>query len=155
MIKESSKKVLRILDRYALNGILLIGILGIMGSLYFSEALDLPPCDLCWYQRILFFPIPLIALIGLVLKDQKAGYYILALSIIGLPISIYHHLLKVTDFFPKETVFCGEGRPGACSVVEWELWKGSGTTIPLLVALAFVLIIVLSTMKFVSKARSW
>ncbi len=27
------------------------------GSLYFSEVLGLVLCDLCWYQRILMYPL--------------------------------------------------------------------------------------------------
>jgi hypothetical protein len=27
------------------------------GSLFFSEVMDLPPCNLCWYQRIAMYPL--------------------------------------------------------------------------------------------------
>ncbi|MBD3280855.1 disulfide bond formation protein B [Candidatus Dojkabacteria bacterium] len=136
-------KVLRqFLKRYGLNLIFIVGMLGVLVSLYFSEVVELPPCDLCWYQRILFYPIPLIALIGLFVRDSKAYYYIFTLSMIGLPISIYHHLLKVTDWFAKDTIFCGEY--GACSELDWELWAGSGITIPLLCAVGFATMICLS-----------
>ena len=33
-----------------------------LGSLYFSEIADFVPCRLCWFQRILMYPIALIAL---------------------------------------------------------------------------------------------
>ncbi|MBN1331844.1 disulfide bond formation protein B [Candidatus Dojkabacteria bacterium] len=134
-VKAFYKGIIEILRKYSLNLILMMGLFGVLLSLYFSEAMDLPPCDLCWYQRVLFYPIPIVALVALLMRDKKAHYYILALSAIGLPISIYHHLLKVTDIFPKETPFCKTD--GACGDLEWELWTGSGITIPLLCALGF------------------
>jgi len=159
--KESNKKqyasglksmldgLTAILRKYSLNLILLIGLFGVLTSLYFSEAMDLPPCDLCWYQRILFYPIPVIAFVALILKDHKAHYYIFVLSLLGLPISIYQHLLKVTNIFQKDTPFCGTN--GACSSLDWELWAGSGITIPFLCAIAFTGIIFLTGIQLFRK----
>ena len=31
-----------------------------LGALFFSEVMELPPCALCWYQRIFMFPLVLI-----------------------------------------------------------------------------------------------
>lgn len=135
-------KVVSLTGRFSLNLIFIIGVFGLFVSLYFSEVMDLPPCDLCWYQRIFFYPIPVIALIGLLRKDKTAISYIFVLALLGLPISIYHHLLKITELFPKETVFCGEA--GACSELEWELWTGSGITIPLLATLGFLAVMIIS-----------
>jgi len=145
--------VLKLMRKFAMNYIFVVSAFGTAVSLYFSEFMDLPPCDLCWYQRIFFYPIFVIALVALGLKDRglKVYYYILTLSIIGLPIAVYHHLLKVTDLFPKQTPFCGTS--GACSKIDWELIQGSGLTIPLLAALGFLMIIVLCVVKVVGSEK--
>ncbi len=31
-----------------------------LGSLFLSEVMELPPCSLCWYQRVFMFPLPII-----------------------------------------------------------------------------------------------
>ena len=31
-----------------------------LGSLFFSEVMELIPCVLCWYQRIFLFPLAII-----------------------------------------------------------------------------------------------
>ncbi len=131
----------KILSLYYLHVIFLISVLGTVVSLYFSFFMNLPACDLCWYQRVFFYPIVLISVFGIVLKDNKAWIYILGLCILGIPFAFYHHLLKVTDLFPKETVFCGES--GGCSSIDWELYAGSGITIPLLSLFGFSAIFLL------------
>lgn len=39
-------------------------------SLFFSEWMELPPCDLCWYQRMAMYPLVLILGIGMYRKDH-------------------------------------------------------------------------------------
>ena len=64
-----------------------------LGSLFFSEILNIPPCELCWYQRIAMYPIVLLMIIGITKKDEKIYSYVLPLSIIGLAVSVFHNLL--------------------------------------------------------------
>ena len=35
----------------------IIACVSTLGSLFFSEIMELPPCALCWYQRIFMFPL--------------------------------------------------------------------------------------------------
>ena len=111
----------------------LIALLGIVGSLFFSEVMHLPPCVLCWYQRIAVYPLVLIIGTGIVLRDSRMKYYALPLCIVGLVISIYHNLLYY-GFIPESITPCSEGVP--CNAVQIE-WLGF-ITIPLLGLGAFV-----------------
>ena len=42
-----------------------------LGSLFFSEIMELAPCSLCWYQRIFLFPLVLLFTVGLYPADGK------------------------------------------------------------------------------------
>jgi disulfide bond formation protein DsbB len=42
-----------------------------LGALFFSEVLELPPCVLCWYQRIFMFPLVLLLPVGLFPFDPR------------------------------------------------------------------------------------
>ncbi len=64
------------------------------GSLYFSEIAHLPPCVLCWYQRILMYPLVLIIAVGILRKDKSLPFYVLPLSILGGGIAFYQYLLQ-------------------------------------------------------------
>lgn len=110
-----------------------IALLGTVGSLFFSEVMDLPPCVLCWYQRIATYPLVLIIGTGIVLRDPRMKIYALPLSLAGLVVSIYHNLLYY-GFIPESITPCTEGVP--CNAVQIE-WLGF-ITIPLMGLGAFI-----------------
>ena len=37
-----------------------VAVVATLGSLYFSEIADFPPCRLCWYQRIGMYPLAVV-----------------------------------------------------------------------------------------------
>lgn len=81
----------------------------------FNSDYAIPPCDLCWYQRMGIYPIAIISLIGLILKEKRIAYYILPFSIITVLIATYHVILQETG---TGIIPCGLGRP--CDVKEFE-----------------------------------
>lgn len=105
----------------------LIALVATVGSLFFSEVMDLPPCVLCWYQRIATYPLVLIIGTGIILRDPRMKIYALPLCLAGLAVSIYHNLLYY-GFIPEAITPCTEGVP--CNAVQIE-WLGF-ITIPLM-----------------------
>lgn len=69
-------------------------IIATLGSLYFSEIKNYIPCVLCWYQRILMYPLVIIIAVGILRKDKKMYQYVLPMSILGWAIALYHNLLQ-------------------------------------------------------------
>ena len=63
------------------------------GSLFFSEVLKFTPCVLCWYQRILMYPLVVILAVGILTQDRRLRLYVLPLSIAGLAVAGYHNLI--------------------------------------------------------------
>jgi protein-disulfide isomerase len=45
-------------------GAWLVATASTLGALFFSEIMELPPCLLCWYQRIFMFPLVLLLPVG-------------------------------------------------------------------------------------------
>lgn len=113
----------------------LVALVATAGSLFFSEVMDLPPCILCWYQRIAMYPLVLIIGVGIVMRDARWTFYALPLSLVGLAISIYHNLLYY-HLIPESITPCKEGI--SCTTVQIE-WLGF-ITIPLMALTAFVLV---------------
>ncbi len=111
---------------FALPAALAIAVLGLLGSLYFSEILNLPPCLLCWYQRILFYPLVPILAIGLATRDAKVWRYGLPLSLACVAIAVYHVLLYYGVIVVAES--CSGGI--SCTTITWSLF--GFITIPLL-----------------------
>ena len=74
-----------------------------LGSLYYSEIANFVPCRLCWYQRICMYPLAVILLVGLVLRDRGVRWYAAPFVIVGAPLSLYHWLVERVAFFAKSS----------------------------------------------------
>ncbi|TCZ74309.1 disulfide bond formation protein B [Paenibacillus albiflavus] len=126
------------------NGMLMswiVALVAMLGSLYFSEVLLYEPCKLCWYQRILMYPLVLILTVSILRKDNTQYHYILPFSLIGFCVSSYHYLLQKTDLFKSFSSSCGIV---ACDS-DYINWLGF-ITIPLLAWTAFLLITIIQIM---------
>ena len=110
-------------------------LLSVVGSLFFSEVMQLPPCVLCWYQRIAMYPLLLIIGTGIVTRDARMKIYAMPFALIGLALAIYHNLLYY-GFIPESITPCAEGVP--CNAVQIELL--GFITIPLMGLAAFAAI---------------
>jgi disulfide bond formation protein DsbB len=111
-----------------------VALVATAGSLYFSLGLGLVPCELCWYQRILMYP--LVVVLGVASLDERATVYrsALPLSLLGLGIAGYHTMLQVS---PSVGGTCSVG--GGCASIQYTLLGGL-LTIPRLSLVAFTLI---------------
>lgn len=113
----------------------LVALVATLGSLWFSEVRLFVPCTLCWYQRILMYP--LVLLLGVAAWRGDAGIvrYALPLSAFGIVVAGYHVLdQKVPGFgFPGA---CRSGVPCSAAYIDWFGF----VTIPVLSLTAFVLI---------------
>ncbi|HQU81702.1 MAG TPA: disulfide oxidoreductase [Pyrinomonadaceae bacterium] len=110
-----------------------IALVAMVGSLFFSEVMQLPPCVLCWYQRIAMYPLVLIIGIGIISRDGRMKNYALPLCFIGLMISIYHNLLYY-GILPESITPCTQGISCTSQQIEWLGF----ITIPLMALTAFV-----------------
>lgn len=127
---------------------LAIAFASMIGSLIFSEILKLPPCTLCWFQRIFMYPLIIIIAVGIWKKDKNLPFFVLPFSIIGTLIATYHNLLYYR-IIPESSVPCTLGI--SCTTKQIELL--GFITIPLLSLLAFIGISVLTIIhiKFTTK----
>lgn len=88
--------------------ILVTALISTLASLYFSEVMKLPPCVLCWYQRIAMYPLVAIMAIGILKRDKHWPIYVLTLGLIGWVISLYHNLLYY-QILPESIAPCQAG----------------------------------------------
>ena len=123
----------------------IIAFVSTLGSLFFSEIMELAPCSLCWYQRIFMFPLVIMFFVGLFSFDKSIIKYALPIAIIGWGFAFYHYLLY-SGFIPENLQPCSQGI--SCSETYLDLF--GFLTIPLLSLISFTIIIAL---LFVSKRR--
>lgn len=138
--KVKTNPIASIIEDYGYYLTLVVALVATLGSLYFSEVRQFEPCRLCWFQRIMMYPIGILALVGLIKQDEYLPNYVLPLSLIGLCISIYHILIQngiIVQSSGCTTVLCS---------IKYVNWLGF-ISIPVLAGTAFLII---STIMFLN-----
>ncbi|MDC3425609.1 disulfide oxidoreductase [Aquibacillus sp. 3ASR75-11] len=106
-----------------------------MGSLFFSEIMRFIPCELCWYQRILMYPLVVIYGYALAKKEIDYAFPGLIISGIGIGFSSYHYLIQKLPILGEVGESCGV----IPCTVEYINYFGF-ITIPFLALVAFIVI---------------
>jgi disulfide bond formation protein DsbB len=124
---------------YELWGAFVVAAIATGGSLFYSQVARFVPCEFCWFQRMLMYPLSILTLLVAARGDNRAARYLLPLPIVGAGTSIYHMLIERGVI--KEPVGCFKSAPGGCGV-NWIANHSFGyLTIPTLALTAFLLII--------------
>ena len=88
----------------------LVAAVSTLGALFASGVMDIPPCMLCWYQRIFMFPLAVILPLGLFPFDPRVPRYGAPLALIGWAVAAWHVLL-VLKVIPERLAPCTRGVP--------------------------------------------
>lgn len=110
-------------------------VVAVIGSLVFDKVVGIPPCELCWYQRMCMFPLAVIFTVGILRENKDIYYYVLPFSIVGLLVAVYHNLLYY-GILSQEIFACSVD----VSCVDRSFEVFGFLSIPLLSLLAFVVI---------------
>ncbi|MHC5532979.1 disulfide oxidoreductase [Priestia megaterium] len=121
----------------------IISLIATLGSLFISEVMRYEPCELCWYQRILMYPLFIFTTICLIKKEYSSRLYTIVMCVAGIVLSGYHYLIQKVPFLHEKNSFCGRI---PCNG-EYINFFGF-ITIPFLALLSFVLILILNTVIF-------
>ncbi len=116
----------------------LIAVVATTASLFFSEVMKLPPCILCWYQRIFMYPLVFIFAVGLFRKTKDTFIHSAVLSTAGLLIAIYHNLLYY-KLIPENITPCTTGVSCTSKQIEWFGF----ITIPFMSLSAFTILLII------------
>ncbi|MDI2587854.1 disulfide oxidoreductase [Psychrobacillus sp. NEAU-3TGS] len=116
----------------------LTSLVAMVGSLFFSERMGFIPCTLCWYQRILMYPLVIFLGIAFYRNDREIYKYILPISIIGIVMSSYHYALQKIPSM-HEFSSCTSGVPCTGQYINWFGF----VTIPFLALIAFIFITIM------------
>ena len=65
-----------------------------LGSLALSEVFDQVPCELCWYQRIFMYPLPLLIALAIARRSRDLSIAVAGLAALGSLVSIYHLVVQ-------------------------------------------------------------
>jgi len=137
-VREPLDWIRNLLWGYELWGAFVVAAIATGGSLFYSQVAGFIPCEFCWFQRMMMYPLSILTLLIAARGDNRAARYLLPLPVVGAGTSIYHMLLE--HHVIKE--------PGACTLTgggctaNWIALHSFGyLTIPTLALTAFLLLI--------------
>lgn len=116
-----------------------MALIATLSSLYLSEVLHWTPCILCWYQRILMYPLVVVTGVGVIRRSKDWPIMALILGSVGWIVALYHSLLQ-WGVISEALAPCAEG---VSCVTRHSAWFGF-ITIPFLSFTAFTIIITMS-----------
>lgn len=134
--------------KYEFYLVWIMALMAMAGSLFFSEVLKVPPCDMCWYQRIFTYPLVFMMPLAIFRQDLHIRVYALSLLIPGLFIAAYHNLLYYS-FIEKPLVPCKGGV--SCTSRDVEFFGFVG--IPLMSLLSFVAMLALIAFTYRKRTK--
>lgn len=140
LIREEDQRILGVRKQITQNAqklALIVSSTGMMGSLFMQFVVGWEPCELCWFQRIFMYPIPIILLHSII--EKRNGLKIaFPLAIIGGIIAAYHYGVQ---FFNLASVCQITSGTSECAL---KMYAPFGyITIPMMALSAFVIIGVL------------
>lgn len=115
-----------------------VSLAAVLGSFYFSEVLNLPPCKACWYQRVFTIAMLLVSIVAKFTKEVKAYTMLLVLAIPGWIIALFQTLDEQLGTNLLRIVNCSNTE---CTDVTFKLL--GVFSIPMLALIMFTLLIVM------------
>ena len=108
------------------------------GSLFYSQVAHFIPCEFCWFQRVLMYPLSILTLFIAARGDNRAARYLIPLPVVGAGTSIYHMLIEHDVIHEPKACTASAG---GCAI-NWIANHSFGyLTIPTLALTAFLLLI--------------
>jgi disulfide bond formation protein DsbB len=141
-----SRATTRLISKNILFIGFLISFTALASSLVYSEIIGYPPCMLCWYARVAFYPQVIFFAIAIFKNENKILDYALGLTIFGLIVTAYHSMIQITgnSILPCAT--------SGVSCVTRQVFEFGFITIPLMGFVGFlVLFLSLLSAKKASK----
>lgn len=120
----------------------------------FDRSLWYNPCEMCWFARVLMYPIVLISLIWYLKKDRSAYGYIIALSTLWVILETYQYRYQMSHTSSEvESFICGWMTWASCAAID-VVYAGF-ITIPLLCLIAFIVILWIALYSYSIRKKQW
>ena len=110
-----------------------VALVSTLGSLYYSGIANFRPCRLCWWQRIMMYPMVPVLGIAAFRREVTGALYALPLALGGLGYGIYHTQLR---WWPDDNGSCDIDAP--CSAIWVDTW--GFVSIPFMATCGFIAI---------------
>ena len=148
-LKNHSNKFLILVKQYTF----LLGFLVAFGafalSLFYSEVVGYPPCELCWIQRLFIYPQLILFGMELYKKEKSIVDFSIVFAVLGSLTSVYHIYVENGG---TKGLACADPSSGGVSCAIRYIYEFGYVTMPIMCLTASIFIIViLLNYKYMSR----
>lgn len=145
-LKRTGNKFLLFFKKYTFVFGFLVALGAVLLSLFYSEIVGFPPCELCWIQRIFLYPQLILFGMELYKRERSIVDFSIVFAIFGSLVSIYHIYVESTG---GNGVFCGDPSNGGVSCAVRYIYEFGYVTMPLMaLTLSLFIITILINYKY-------
>jgi len=153
LFKDFKNKFFKFFNENVLLLGFIAGLSSVVVSLFYSQIVGYPPCELCWVQRIFLYPQMILFGLGLYKKDWSIVDYSLIFAILGSLVSIYHTYIESGG---SSSLSCATGAlaqsSGQTSCVIRYVYEFGYITIPVMcLTLSLFIIAIILNKKYSNK----
>lgn len=131
----------------------IIALGAVASSLFYSNIIGFPPCELCWVQRIFLYPQLILFGMELYKKDKSIVDFSIVFALCGSLVSIYHVYIENGG---ESSLPCAANHvAGQVSCATRYIYEFGYVTIPVMaLTMSLFLILILVNYKYISRIHS-
>jgi len=150
-LDKFNKKFLLIVKKYTFHLGFLVALGGVLLSLFYSNVVGYPPCELCWIQRIFLYPQLILFGMELYKKDKSIIDFSIVFAVLGALTSIYHIYVENGG---TRGLACADPSNGGISCAVRYIYEFGYITMPIMaLTLSVFIIVILLNYKFLSRIK--
>jgi disulfide bond formation protein DsbB len=153
-IRNRENKVLLFFKKYTFYFGFLISLGAVLLSLFYSNIVGFPPCELCWIERIFIYPQLILFSMELYKRDRSIVDFSIVFAILGSLVSIYHVFVESGVATGITCAIPNSANPNIVSCAIRYVFEFGYITIPIMaLTSSLFLLILLLNYKYISKIK--
>lgn len=153
-LRSQNNKILLFFKKYTFFFGFIVALMSVLLSLFYSEIVGFPPCELCWIQRIFLYPQLILFGMELYKKERSIVDFSLVFAILGSIVSIYHIYIENGG---SSSLGCAVLTPQNINQVSCAIryiYEFNYVTIPIMsLTLSLFIISILLNYKYISRVK--
>ena len=148
--RSRTNPILKFFHRYTFIMGFLVALGAVSMSLFYSNVIGFPPCELCWIQRIFLYPQLILFSMELYKRDRSIVDFSIVFALLGTITSIYHVYIERGGESALPCAAINAVNQVSCATRY--VYEFSYVTIPVMaLTLSLFLIIILWNYKYISR----
>lgn len=152
-VRNQTNTVLIFFKKYTFVFGFLLSLGAVLLSLFYSEIVGYPPCELCWIQRIFLYPQLILFSMELYKRERSIVDFSIVFAILGALTSIYHIYVENGGTKGLGCATIDPSNPTQISCALRYIYEFGYVTMPIMaLTLSLAIIAILLNYKYMSKA---